>query len=84
MPTNINNLEDFQFSSPKFIYRVMHSFKFGGYGPHTPVKMLIRVIFCFFGGQFLEINTKSILIATVDLGKWIQLGTAKLETTQQS
>ena len=73
-------MEDFQFSGPQFIYLVMHSFKYGGYRPHTPVEMLIGVIFAFFV-IFLEIDTLSILIATVDMRKGILPGTAKLETT---
>ena len=75
------NLEDFQFSGPQFIYQVMHSFKYGGYCPHTPVEMLIGVIFC----HFLEIDMLSILlsilIATLDMHKGILPGTAKLKTT---
>ena len=67
--------EDFQFSGPQFIYRIMHSFKYGGYCPHTPVKILNLVIFLFFG-LFLEIDTLSILIATVDMRLGILPGTA--------
>ena len=60
----------------------MHSFKYGVYRPHTPVEMLIGVIFAFFFRHFLEINTLFILIATVDMRKGILQGTAKLETTR--
>ena len=71
----------FQFSGPQFIYPFMHIFKYGGYRPHTPAEMLIGVIFFC---HFLDINTLSILIATVDMCKGILPGTAKLETTQGS
>ena len=44
----------------------MYSFIYGGYRPHTPVEMLIGVIFAFFW--------------LVDMHKGIIPGTAKLET----
>ena len=72
--------EDFQLSGPQFIYRIMHSFKYGGYRPYTPVEMLIVVIFCFF--SFFLNQHASTLIATVDMRKGILPGTAILDTSR--
>ena len=46
-------LEYFQFSGPQFIYQVMHSFKYGGYRPHTPSKCLLG-LFLLFLSFFLD------------------------------
>ena len=75
-------LTDFQFSGPQFIYPFMNTFKYGGYRPHTPAEMLIGVIFAFFG-HFLDINTLSILIATVDMCKGILPGPLNWKTISE-
>ena len=62
------NWEDFQFSGPLFLYRFMHSFNYGATAP-DPRRNAYWGYFCFFGGQCLEIDTKSILLATVDMRK---------------
>ena len=40
--------EDFQFSGPQFIYRVMHSFKYGATAPTLPSKCLLGLFLLFF------------------------------------
>ena len=54
---------------PSLYIGFMHSFKYGGYCPHTPFEMLTGAIFAFLGVRFLRRTRKSILIATIDMRK---------------